>query len=203
MRAKIGGDRVRFSRRASSATFRRSIEHRPVETAVLDRLQQLRRGDFFRAGEVGDGAGNLEDAVVSPGGEAELLHGLLQQVAEGGVNHAMSADLGVGHAGVGGDAGAGKPCLLAGAGGVGAGADGRGRLSGQRRTQLRDRERRRIDVDVDTIQERAADAGAIALNLRGRAAALVSGVAEIAARTGVHGRDQHECARQRDFPGAA
>ena len=35
---------------------RRLLKQIAVEAAVLDRLQQMRRLDFFRVGEVGDGA---------------------------------------------------------------------------------------------------------------------------------------------------
>ena len=47
----------------------------------MDGLQEVRGGDPFGPGQVGDGAGDAEDAVVGPGGEAEFFHGLLQQVA--------------------------------------------------------------------------------------------------------------------------
>jgi hypothetical protein len=66
-----------------------------------------------------------------------------------------------------------------------------------------DREGGGFDVQVDAIEEGAADAGAITLDLRGRTAAFVTGIAQVAARAGVHRRDEHETAGQRDFAGAA
>jgi hypothetical protein len=48
----------------------------------------------------GDGAGDLEDAVVSAGREVELFHRLLEQAPQRGVDGAMLADLRVRHAGV-------------------------------------------------------------------------------------------------------
>ena len=45
-----------------------------------------------------------------------------------------------------------------------------------------ERECRCLDVQVDAVEERAADVGAVALHLHGRAAALALRVTEIAAR---------------------
>ncbi len=39
-----------------------SAPYLPIQRPVLDRLAQVLGGDFFGAGEVGDGAGDLEDA---------------------------------------------------------------------------------------------------------------------------------------------
>ena len=60
-----------------------------------------------------------------------------------------------------------------------------------------------FDVEIDAVEQRSADARAIALDLRRRAAALMPRVAEIAAGAGVHRRDEHEAARERHFAGAA
>ena len=54
-----------------------SIKQIPVEAAVLDRFEQVRGSDGLGAGEVGDGARDLEDAVVGAGGQMQFLHGLL------------------------------------------------------------------------------------------------------------------------------
>ena len=61
----------------------------------------------------------------------------------------------------------------------------------------------RFDVQVDPVEKWPADSGTIALNLCGRAATFVFGVAKITAGAWVHGRDEHEGAGQRDFAGAA
>jgi len=50
----------------------------PVERAVRDRLQHVVGADVRGAGEVGQGAGDLEDPVVGAGGEVQLLHRVLQ-----------------------------------------------------------------------------------------------------------------------------
>ena len=49
-------------------------------------------------------------------------------------------------------------------------------------------------MDVDAVEQRSADLGEIALNLAGRADAVVGGVAIIAAGAGVHGGDEHKTA---------
>ena len=55
------------------------------------------------AGEIGDGARHLEDAVVRAGGEALLLHGALEEAFGVGAELAMGADLAGGHLRVGAD----------------------------------------------------------------------------------------------------
>ena len=90
----------------------------------MDGLEEVVGGDRVGAGEVGDGARDLEDAVVGAGGEVELLHGLLEKLAERRIDGAMLADLRVRHAGVGAGARAGEAGALAEARGLDAGADG-------------------------------------------------------------------------------
>jgi len=46
-----------------------------IQRAVLDRLRHVRGRDVRVAAEIGDGAGDLEEAIVGAGGEAELLDG--------------------------------------------------------------------------------------------------------------------------------
>ncbi len=58
-------------------------------------------------------------------------------------------------------------------------------------------------MQVDTVEEWAADARAVALDLRRRAAIFVAGIAQIAAFAGVHRGHKHHRAGERDFPGAA
>lgn len=158
---------------------------------------------FFRVGEVGDRAGDFQDAVIRTSGEGELFHRVLEEVAERAVDRAVFADLRVGHAGVGGDFAAGKARVLAVARGLHPCADGFGGLARFFVTQFGNRERGRFNMDVDAVEKRAADARAIALDLRRRAAAFVFLVAEVAAGTRIHCRNQHEGTRQRDFAGAA
>ena len=48
-----------------------------VEVAVADGLHDVLGRDTLGAGEVGDGAGDLDDAFVGSGGEIEVGHGTL------------------------------------------------------------------------------------------------------------------------------
>ena len=140
--------------------------------------------DGVGLGEVGDGAGDFEDAVVRAGGEGELFHGLLEELAGFGVYRAVLADLRVRHAGVaGGEAGGGggEAGSLAGAGGDDAFAEGGGGFAGFLGLDFGEGEGGGFDVEVDAIEEGAGDAGAVALDLGRGAAAFAFGVAEVAA----------------------
>jgi hypothetical protein len=58
-------DRKPFCRKIIADTdCCRSVKHIPVEAAVLDGLKQVRLLDTVAAREVGDGAGDFQDAVV-------------------------------------------------------------------------------------------------------------------------------------------
>ena len=72
-----------------------------VEGAVLDGFHDLGGADVFFAGEVGEGAGDFEDAVVGAGGEVEGFHRLFEKVGGVFVELAMGAHLAGGHGGVG------------------------------------------------------------------------------------------------------
>lgn len=76
-----------------------------VEGAVLDRFEDVVGAELVLSGEVGDGAGDLEDAIVGAGGEIELLHSLLEELgALGGDFAVLAHDFGA-HIGVGAGAG--------------------------------------------------------------------------------------------------
>ena len=74
-----------------------------IEGAVLDSLGDVREGDRRFGGEVGDGAGDFEDAVVGAGGEALLLHGAFEEAFGVGGELTKLADLAGAHLGVGVD----------------------------------------------------------------------------------------------------
>ncbi|MEY4487817.1 MAG: hypothetical protein RIQ79_325 [Verrucomicrobiota bacterium] len=96
----------------------------------MDGFEQVVGFDAFAGGEVCDGAGDFQDAVVGACGERELLHRLLEQVAEGRIERDMRADLRVRHARVGGGAGALVALELAVARGLHAGGERGGILAG-------------------------------------------------------------------------
>jgi hypothetical protein len=63
-----------------------ALRHPPP---VLQRLGVVSRGDLLHSGEIGDGAGQLQDPVVGAGRKPHLGHGRAEQglggVVEGGV----------------------------------------------------------------------------------------------------------------------
>ena len=169
---------------------------------ILDRLEQMVGFDPVARGEIGDGARHFEDAVVGAGRERQLLHRVLEHFGEGRVDRAVGADLRVAHARVRGRLGPLESRQLAISRGLHPGADRRRAFARLRVLQLPDRQRRGLDVQVDPVQQGAADLRPVALDLRWRAAAFALGIAQIAARAGVHRRHQHETARERDLAGA-
>ena len=116
----------------------------PVEAAILNRLRQVAHLDALGAFQVGDGAGNFQDAVVGTGGEAEPLHGGLQDGEAGGVGHGeLMQQLGV-HLGVAMDALVdGEPLRLHLTGGDDPLAHGGARLAGLPLGYLLERKRLR------------------------------------------------------------
>ncbi len=78
---------------------------------VLDRLGDVRRLNRVGSGQVGDGACQLEDAVIRTGAELHLAHGRAQQLPAGLVHGAVVAHLGGSHVGVGGQDRAWRHCL--------------------------------------------------------------------------------------------
>ena len=73
----------------------------PVQGAVLDGLADVLGLDGVVPGEIGDGPGHLEDAVVGAGGEVEFAGGELEEFRAGAVQVAVGTDLSGLEAGVG------------------------------------------------------------------------------------------------------
>ena len=80
-----------------------SLEKLPVERAELDGFEDLVAGDLLFPSEIGQGAGDFQNAVVGAGGEVHLLHGVLQVAGAFGIELAVSANLTSAHGGVGGE----------------------------------------------------------------------------------------------------
>ena len=72
-----------------------------IQGAVLDGFGDVGDGNGGGGGQVGDGAGYFEDAVVGAGAEALLLHGAFEEAFGVGGEFAEGADLLGGHLGVG------------------------------------------------------------------------------------------------------
>src|SRR5271156_5027160 len=64
-----------------------------VERAVLDRFGDVGNGQLCLAFEVGDGAGDLQDAIVGAGTEALLLHGAFEKLLGIGAEFAEGSNL--------------------------------------------------------------------------------------------------------------
>ena len=76
-----------------------------IQRAVLGRLGDLLFGDGFLSFEVGDGSGNLEDAVVAARGKRELIEDSMEELVGRRRKSAMPTDQLAGEVGVAGDAG--------------------------------------------------------------------------------------------------
>ena len=76
-----------------------------VEVAVGDGFHDVVVKDVGTGLEVGDGAGDFEDAVVGSGGHVHALHGVAKFFQAGGVRLGVFVQQGRGHLGVAVDAG--------------------------------------------------------------------------------------------------
>ena len=65
----------------------------PVERTVLDGFRHVVGGDIARARQVGDGAGDLQNAVVGPGAQVQVGHGGLEQPLRRVVQHTVLVDV--------------------------------------------------------------------------------------------------------------
>ena len=61
----------------------------PVQRAVLDGLGDVGGGDMLRAREIGDGARDLEDAVVGPRGKIQIGDRSLERFLRVGIQRAV------------------------------------------------------------------------------------------------------------------
>src|SRR5271166_2980787 len=74
----------------------------PVQRPIPHRLGDVLRLDLVGAFEIGDGAGDAENLVVSPGRQTKLFHGGLEDAHGLGLERAELADLAWGHPAVDG-----------------------------------------------------------------------------------------------------
>ena len=123
--------------------------------------------DLLLAGEVGDGAGEFEDAVVGAGAEVHLTDGGLHQVFAVLIDLAVALDLGGTHVAVDDDMGfvlPGEAVLLTGACLFDAAADVGGGFTGIEAGEFLEGDAGYFYVEVDAVEERAADAVLVALD---------------------------------------
>jgi len=121
----------------------------------MDGFQQMRRGDAVCFGQIGDRAGDAQDAVVSPGRKAEFFHRLLQEVALRPFEGAVFAEFPAAEQSVAATRPFAEPTPLPASGGLDPGAHRRRGLAGRGVAQFFQRQRGRLDLDVDSVQERA------------------------------------------------
>lgn len=150
-------------------------------------------------GEVGDGAGYLENAVVGAGREVKPLHGFGQRGRTLRVGRGEAFEQGARHLRVAVDALEVLVTLrLYGSGFHHALADGRTRFACRGGGEVGHADGGNFYLYVDAVEQRAGDFPHVFLYLRGRAVALVGGVVVVAAGAGVHGGHEHEGAGERD-----
>lgn len=164
----------------------------PVQAAVLYGLRHMGAAYLFLSVQVGNGAGDFENAVIGAGGKAHGVKGAAQQ-GGGGLRHgAKTADQGSGKGGIAVDAEAVVALLLELSGPVHPGADGGGRFLMPLGGEVLIGDRGHLDMQVQPVQQRAGDPGQILGYRAGRTGTLLYRVSVIAAGTGVHSGHYHD-----------
>ena len=159
----------------------------------MDGFADVVRGDAVAGCQIGDGAGDFENAVVGTGAEVEILHGMAEHFEGGVVEGAEFFDLAVRHPGIGGGFSlTGEPVFLDTTRLKNAIEDFCGRLGRAATRELLECHGRRFDMDVDAVEERAGDAVAITLDLNAGATALALRITVKSARAGVHRGNENE-----------
>src|SRR5438552_15008582 len=136
-----------------------------VKRAVLDSFAEMFGFDGIRGVEIGDGAGDFEDAVVGASGEAEASDGVFQKFFTVGGDGTLFADEARGHLGVGVGFLFGRETSgLAIARGDDARADGCGIFARGRCAEFFVFYGGDLDVDVNAVEERAGNFCDVALD---------------------------------------
>ncbi len=131
----------------------KSLAGFPIKSSVLDCFSQMRLFDPLAADEIGDGAGDLEDAGVAAGRKAEAVGDHFQQPPAGLVDRAELADMAGLHAGIGVQAEGSQPLVLDFPGTVDAGEDGAGRFGILGVGEVAMRYTGDFDVQIDAIEQ--------------------------------------------------
>src|SRR5579885_70092 len=173
----------------------------PVERPILDGLRDVRGGDGFGAIEVGDRAGDLENAVVGAGGEAEAGHGTLKQALAVRRDVAVFPDLARAHLRVAVNLFSFEALQLALARLDDARADFRRTFSARTLPQFAVLHGGHVDVDIDAVEQRPGNFRDVALNHRRGTGALARRIVEEPARARVHRCGQHEAGGKRQRHG--
>jgi len=145
----------------------------------------MRRLDLFASGQIGNGPSQAEDAGVGPGRQAEPVSDHLEQGLSFSVGLTEALQLARAHAGVAVNPEIFQAGLLDATGGFDAGTDVGAGFNGSVGCQFLVVDAGHLDMQVDAIQQRPGQAGAVALQQRRRAGAVVLGIAEESAGAGV------------------
>jgi len=138
----------------------------------------------FGPRQVGDGAADLEDAVVGTGGEPQPGDGVTEEPLDRLRERAVPTEIARGHVGVGVETRPLPEALaLADSGQLHPLPDRDARLRRVGSDEVTVIYRRDLEVDVDAVEQRTRDAGPVALDVDVGAAAGVDGVAEVPAGT--------------------
>jgi hypothetical protein len=168
---------------------------------VLQGLGKVGRLDAGSAGQVGDGAGELEHPVVGAGRELELAHGRFHQALAGVVQAAPAPDLGRAHLAVGAQPAAGEALRLELPGRDHALADALRRLAAALAGQLVILDLRHLDVDIDPIEQRPRQTLLVAADRRRGAGAGPAWRVEKSTCAGIHRANQDKVGRKAERPG--
>jgi len=183
---------------------KRSGPVRAIESAVLDGFAEVFGLNGVGSVEVGYGAGDFEDAIVGARGKAEAGDGVFEKFLALCRNGAVLANETRRHLRVSVSFLFGRETSgLAITRGDDAGTDGGGIFAGRRSAEFLVFDGGNFDVDVDAVEKRAGNFCDVALDDGRSAVTLAGGVAEVAARTGIHGGGKHEARRKRDGRGGA
>jgi hypothetical protein len=155
---------------------------------VLDRLGQMRWGDFITVRQIGNRPRDLQDAMERPRRELQLLHRRPHERLTGRVEFAEDAHVGWRHVRVAYYSAVvrGESRVLTLSRGLHSRAHHRRRLAHTLAGELFIRHARHLDVDINAIQQRPADALLVARDHRRGTSTFLGGVTVIAARTGIH-----------------
>src|SRR5690348_362298 len=126
-----------------------------VERAVLDCFRNMHGTDGFSAVEVGDGAGDFQDAIVGARGKPQASHGALEQAVAIGREAAVFPDLSWAHLRVAIDLLAFEALQLPLAGAHDTLTNLLRAFAARTLPQLAVLHRRHVNVDVDAIEQRA------------------------------------------------
>lgn len=163
---------------------------------VLDGFGEVFGEDVVSLFEVGDGAGEFDEAVVGAGGEAHGGNGVAQEVFAGLVEGTELAEERGIHFGIGKDVFSRKTRALNGAGTFDARADIEAFLGVARGFEFVEGDARNLDVKVDSVHNGTGNSRLVARGFTGRTRAETLRIAHIAAGAGIHCGDKNKARRE-------